>query len=149
MKYLTRELHIKYFGGGKFNDNEDKFLIGHLNNKGNRLIDSVTGQIVEDDYFSSINILKSFKYNGNGMALGYMTDHRACDANFFQRLEADYIDSVLKHDLIDTKQIARIKNILNREIIKTHEKQEKEIEHIKEKNEDLDQYSIIEIEKEF
>ena len=146
MKYLTRELHIKYFGGKTFNDNEDKFLIGHLNNQGNRLIDSVTGQIVEDNYFSSLRSLYSASYD---MALGYMTNFRASDSNFIQRLEAEYIDSVISKDLLDTKQIARIKNILNREIIRTHEKEEKINERIRAKNDELDQYSISEIEKDF
>ncbi|MBQ7351640.1 MAG: hypothetical protein IJW59_02080 [Clostridia bacterium] len=150
MKYLTKELYTMSYCGNNYNDNEDKFLIGYLNNAGNKLKDVTTGQIVESDYFAPITHLASLNNQAvSNMALGYMTGLRANEATIYQSLLARYIDSVVKKESIDTKQIERIKQIINKGIVTNHNKQLKKQQRLIKKQIDLQQYSVKESEKEF
>lgn len=149
MKYLTKELYIKCFWGNDYEQNDDKFLIGYCNIAGNRIKDVVTGQIIEGDYFEPIKHLTSYAATINNMALGYMTGLRACDATAHQRLLAMFIDCWLKGDVVDFNQIAKIKNIMNNQVIKTHNKELKKREKLTKREEKLLQYSIDDSEKNF
>ena len=149
MEYLTNELLLECFMGTRYEENEDKFLIGHLNNRKNKFKDVVSGQIIEGKFFSPLSELKKFKHNGNDMALGYMTGLRADNASFLQRIKARYIDSILNHDKIDLEDIKKIKKIMNQEIISEHNKDVRIINALNKKNKELEQYSISEEERDF
>ena len=122
MKYLTKELYIKCFHGNIYNENHDKFLIGILNNKKNKLKDVITGEIVEGFHFTHITSLKWFRDGGNNMALGYMTGLAAAYASIRQHILAERINSILTKDVLEEKDIIKIKNIMNKEIIRNYEK---------------------------
>lgn len=145
MKYLTSELYAECFFGSTYEESEDKFVIGFLNNEGTKLKDVITGQIVEGSFFEPITALKSFNKNGNNMALGYMTGLRASDASLRQHVLAKVVDSALSGDVVTTSQILRIKNIINKEVVATHKKEEL----TKNKQKTLQEYSIEESEKDF
>ena len=52
------------------------------------------------------------------MTLGYMTGLDSNSATIKQQILARYIDkTILKNDILDSKQIAKIKNIMNKEIL--------------------------------
>ena len=85
----------------------------------------------------------------SNMALGYMTGLRASAATIYQSLLARYIDSVVRKATIDTKQIEIIKSILNKGIVKNHNRQSKKQERLSKKQLHLQQYSVDETEKEF
>ena len=149
MKYLTSELYVECFFGSTYEESEDKFVIGFLNNEGTKLKDVVTGQIVEGSGFGPITALKSFKNYGNNMALGYMTGLRASDASVRQHVLAKVVDSALSGDVVTTSQLLRIKNIINKEVVATHKKEIKKEERTKNKQKILQKYSIEESEKDF
>jgi len=150
MKFLTKELFVECFWGSSYQESEDKFLIGYVNNTGNKLKDVITGQIVTDMSFLPLAGLKSHnRLDGIGMALGYMTGLRACDASIRQHILAKYIDSMLKDEIVDTKQIKKIKSILNKEIVANHKKELKEEEICAKRQKELEEYSIKDSEKEF
>lgn len=150
MKYLTKDLYTICYFGNNYDDNEDKFLIGYLNKDGNKLKDVTTGQIVEGGYFAKIRQLANLNNQSvSNMALGYMTGLRADEATIYQCLLARYIDSVVRKDTIETEQVKRIKQILNKAIVKNHKKQLKIQERILEKQQDLQQFEITETEKDF
>ena len=83
------------------------------------------------------------------MALGYMTGLRADEASIYQHILAKQIDMMLSGDVIDTKQIAKIKKIMNEQIIKTHEKELKKKEQAQIKSEKLQEFAISESERDF
>ena len=113
MKYLVNELYTKCFYGDKYNNNQDKFVVGYKNHIGNKLKDVITGQIVEADYFETLSDMVI-----HHMTLGYMTGLDSNSATIKQQILARYIDkTILKNDILDSKQIAKIKNIMNKEIL--------------------------------
>lgn len=125
MKYTTNDLYVRCFERKDFNKNEDKFLIGLLNDDRTILQDIVTQQVVEVSQGDFINIsrLKIGLSGGNQMSLGYMTGRRATSASPRQKLLAQYINSILEKDEISEKEVAKIKKIISNEVIKTHQKQ--------------------------
>lgn len=149
MKYLTRELYINSFEGNRYNDHQDKFLIGILNSEKTKLKDVITGEIVENFHFTSITRLKMFRDGGNNMALGYVTGFRASDASIRQHMLAERINSILTKDILDEKDIMKIKNIMNKEIVRNYEKNLQKINIANEKEKELNKYSIPESERKF
>lgn len=138
MKYLVNELYTKCFYGKKYDESQDKFVIGYKNEVGYKLKDVITGQIIEADYFEKLSDMVMYP-----MTLGYMTGLNSNNATIKQQILARYIDkTILKNDIIDSKQIAKIKNIMNKEIVATHEKKAKE-------QEEINQYKIDESDKQF
>ena len=104
MKYLVKELYTKCFYGDKYNNNQDKFVVGYKNHIGNKLKDVITGQIVEADYFETLSDMVI-----HHMTLGYMTGLDSNSATIKQQILARYIDkTILKNDILDSKQIAKI-----------------------------------------
>lgn len=124
MKYTTNELYVRCFERKDFDKNEDKFLIGLLNDDRTMLQDVVTQQVVEVVQGDFINIarLKTGLSGGSQMALGYMTGRRATSASPRQKLLAQYINSILAKDEITEKEIAKIKKLIGNEVVKTHKK---------------------------
>ena len=125
MKYTTNDLYVRCFERKDFDKNEDKFLIGFLNDDRTMLQDVVTQQVVEvtSGEFLNISRLKIGLSGGSQMALGYMTGRRATSASPRQHLLAQYINSILSKDEISDKEIAKIKKIISNEVVKTHKKQ--------------------------
>lgn len=125
MKYTTNDLYVRCFERKDFDKNEDKFLIGFLNEDRTMLQDVITQQVVEvaSGEFLNISRMKIGLSGGTQMALGYMTGRRATDSSPRQKLLAQYINSILVKDEISEKDIAKIKKIISNEVIKTHQKQ--------------------------
>lgn len=149
MKYLTKELHIHYFCDKDFNKSDDTFLIGILNNNENKLKDVITGEVVENFHFTPITRLKFFRDGGNNMVMGYITGFNACNASIRQRVLAERINSILKNDVLEEKDIIKIKNIMNREIKKNYEKNIAKSNRLIEKEKELNKYLIDESERDF
>ncbi len=148
-KFLTKQLYIKCFYGNEFDKSEDKFLIGFLNKEGSKLKDAITGQIVEDIYFISIKNSRFLKTR----IFSLMTDGCSEIQTNFQYVKAEIISSILLEDIVNEKQLAKIKKSMNKEIVKSHKKIEKYLEakreEAEEKKKDLEQYSIDESERDF
>lgn len=145
MKYLVNELYTKCFYGDKYNNNQDKFVVGYKNHIGNKLKDVITGQIVEADYFETLSDMII-----HHMTLGYMTGLDSNSATIKQQILARYIDkTILKNDILDSKQIAKIKNIMNKEIVASHEKDVKKQNAKAKYQEEINQYKIDESDKQF
>lgn len=149
MKYLVKDLHVKYFDGYVFDDSEDKFIIGPLNNEKTRIKDVLTGQIVDAIGYMPLSALKTFARGGNYMSLGCMTGCRANEASPHQRLLALVIDSYLKDELVDTKQLEKIKQIMNNEIIKNNAKRIKKEEKNARLQKMQEEFEITEEERDF
>lgn len=145
MKYLVKELYTKCFYGDKYNNNQDKFVVGYKNHIGNKLKDVITGQIVEADYFETLSDMVI-----HHMTLGYMTGLDSKSATIKQQILARYIDkTILKNDILDSKQIAKIKNIMNKEIVASYEKDVKKQNAKAKYQEEINQYKIDESDKQF
>ena len=145
MKYLVNELYTKCFYGDKYNNNQDKFVVGYKNHIVNKLKDVITGQIVEADYFEKLSDMVI-----HPMTLGYMTGLDSNSATIKQQILARYIDkTILKNDVLDSKQIAKIKNIMNKEIVASHEKDVKKQNAKSKYQEEINQYKIDESDKQF
>lgn len=145
MKYLVKELYTKCFYGDKYNNNQDKFVVGYKNHIGNKLKDVITGQIVEADYFETLSDMVI-----HHMTLGYITGLDSNSATIKQQILARYIDkTILKNDILDSKQIAKIKNIMNKEIFASHEKDVKKQNAKAKYQEEINQYKIDESDKQF
>ena len=145
MKYLVNELYTKCFYGDKYNNNQDKFVVGYKNHIGNKLKDVITGQIVEADYFETLSDMVI-----HHMTLGYMTGLDSKSATIKQQILARYIDkTILKNDILDSKQIAKIKNIMNKKIVASHEKDVKKQNAKAKYQEEINQYKIDESDKQF
>ena len=125
MKYPTNDLYVRCFERKDFDKNEDKFLIGFLNEDRTMLQDVITKQVIEvaPGEFLNISRMKTGLSGGIQMALGYMTGRRATSASPRQKLLAQYIDSILSKDEIGEKDVVKIKKIMSGEVIKTHQKQ--------------------------
>ena len=125
MKYTTNDLYVRCFERKDFDKNEDKFLIGFLNEDRTMLQDVITKQVIEvaPGEFLNISRMKTGLNGGIQMALGYMTGRRATSASPRQKLLAQYIDSILSKDEIGEKDVVKIKKIMSGEVIKTHQKQ--------------------------
>lgn len=126
MKYTTKELYVRCFERKEFDKNEDKFLIGIINEDRTMLQDVVTQQVVEvasGEFIKLIRLRKLHSNDGAQMALGFMTGRKGTDASPRQKLLAQYIDAILAKDEISEKEVAKIKKIINNEVIKTHQKQ--------------------------
>ncbi|MBE7074388.1 MAG: hypothetical protein E7376_00150 [Clostridiales bacterium] len=149
MEYLTEELYIACFHGKSYNDHHDKFLIGILNGEKKKLKDVITGEIVESFHFTPITRLKWFRDGGNNMALGYMTGLAAADASIRQHILAERINSILTKDVLEEKDIIKIKKIMNKEIIRNYEKKLQKNNLLNEKEKKLQKYSIDESERNF
>jgi hypothetical protein len=149
MKYLINDLYYQCFLGSDYDKNEDKFLIGYLNKTGTKLKDVTTGQIVESGWFPKLKTLANDDYSGQGSAIGYMTGFRANSASLYQCVLAKTIDAYLSCDVIDTKQIAKIKDIMNNEIIKNHNREIKLQGKFDTKKKKLESFSIDESERDF
>ncbi len=141
-KFLTSELYIKCFNENDFDKSEDKFLIGYLNKEGDKLKDVITGQIVEGYFISIYN--KGEKLLETEL-IACMRERRGFDMTMLQAAKAETIASVLTKEVIDKKQLAQIKKMMNKEIIKYHKKIMKELK----RKEELNQYSIDESERDF
>ena len=122
MKYLTKELYIACFHGKSYSDRNDKFLIGILNGEKKKLKDVITGEIVESIHFTPITRLKWFRNGGNNMAIGYITGLRASDDSIRQHILAEMVNSILNKDVLEEKDIIKIKKIMNKEITRNYEK---------------------------
>ena len=145
MKYLVKELYTKCFYGDKYNNNQDKFVVGYKNHIGNKLKDVITGQIVKADYFETLSDMVI-----HHMTLGYMTGLDSKSATIKQQILARYIDkTILKNDILDSKQIAKIKNIMNKKIVASHEKDVKKQNAKAKYQEEINQYKIDESDKQF
>lgn len=145
MKYLVNELYTKCFYGKEYDKNQDKFVIGYRNQIGNKLKDVITGQVVESDYFEKLSDMVDYP-----MTLGYMTGLDSNSATIKQQILARYIDkTILKNDVLDSKQIAKIKNIMNKEIVASHEKDVKKQNAKAKYQEEINQYKIDESDKQF
>lgn len=149
MKYLTKELYIDCFRGKSYDNHQDKFLVGILNSDGTKLKDVITGEIVESFYFLPITSLQWYRNGGDNMALGYMTGLRANDASIRQHILAERINLILTKDVLEEKDIIKIKKIMNREIIKNYEKNIAKNNRLIEKENKLKKYSIDESERNF
>lgn len=149
MKYLVKDLHVKYFDGYVFDDSEDKFIIGVLNNTKTKIKDVLTGQVVDAIGYMPLSALKTFARGGNYMSLGCMTGCRANEASPRQRLLALVIDSYLKGELVDTKQLEKLKQIMNNEIIKNNAKRIKKEEKNAKTQKLQEEYAITEEERDF
>ena len=88
-------------------------------------------------------------FTGGGMALGYITGLRADRASMRQRMLAKYIDAILRGDVVDERQIAKIKDILNRELQATHKKELKLKELENKREAELKSVAIEETERDF
>lgn len=128
MEYLMNDLYVRCFDGYLFDENDDKILIGILNNDRSKLKDVATGEIIDAVGLHQLMDFRKSEFGGNDMALGYMTGHRASTASIYQKMLAEFIDLQLSGEVIDTKNIARVKSILNREIKKNHLRELKEEE---------------------
>ena len=116
MKYLVKDLHVKSFCGYVFDDNEDKFIIGPLNNSETKIKDVITGQVVQAIAEWPLSALKTYVENGNYTCWGYLTGLCSDEKAPRQRLIARIISLYLKGDVVDSKQLEIIKHLMNNEI---------------------------------
>lgn len=126
MKFLTKDLYFKCYFGSTYNESEDKFLIGYLNNSltgPTKLKDVVSGVIVEVTGYCDINELKSPNRGGEEMARLLMTNFWQEKVSIYQEILLNKIDNILYKEVVDLKEIAKIKKIMNKEIVKSYEKQ--------------------------
>ena len=139
MKYLQKELFFKCFEHSTYNESEDKCLIGYLNQSKTKLKDVVTGQIIESESFGELYQLESL------VDLTYERELKGgmMVRSFRDAMAVEKVRSILENRVIDTKQIAKIKKIMNTGIIRSHN------ESIKRQNEKLEQYAIDEVDRNF
>lgn len=149
MKYLTSDLYFFDLGENRYNDHDDKFLIGILNNNKTKLKDIITGEIVEHFHFLPITRLNESKNGGNDVALGYITGFTATNASISQHILVEKINSILSKDVLEEKEIIKIKEIINKAIIKNYEKKSMQNNLLNERERELKKYSIDEGERDF
>lgn len=118
MIYGIEDLYVKCYEENRFDENEDKVLIGFLNNDRSKLKDVITGQIVDTVCIQSLEDFVQYD-----LAIGYMTGHRASTASAYQKMLAEFINLQLSGASINEKNIERVKSILNREIKKNHKRE--------------------------
>ena len=124
MKYYVNHLYVKAYCSKHYDENEEKFLIGHVNYNGDALRDVVTGQVVKSSHFNTLAGLRSHRKGGISGAPIYMTEFLEADETLSQMLQAKYIEMILNKDMIDKKDIIKIKTIMNSAIRKSHERKE-------------------------
>ncbi len=154
-KYLVQDLGVHFVKQDKDNKSEeqtkDYFLIGYENNEKNKFKDIVTGEVVEGGQTGSLISLgfpRNF-FEGNNMALGYMTLFGKFDPSIRQCILAKVIDHKLKKPVIDIDNVAYIKDVMNSEIENSMAKKEAIEEREIAKQQELDKYMVSDSEKEF
>lgn len=147
MKYLTDDLYVIYFDTNRYIDNDDKFLIGYLNNSRTKLKDVITGQILP----TGVNSLMPIKHInlGTNMALRIMTSYQEYNASFHQKFLADEIDAMVTGELLDEREIIKIKDIMNKEITKTYLREKKQARKEAEKQAEKSKYKLTIEDREF
>ena len=156
-KYLVEDLevcdtldHIK--NESEEQGQEDYFLIGYSNTKGDKFKDVVTGRIVENSGSDSLISLRRFRNNGCGgsdLAVEYMTIFREFKPSICQEILASIIEHKLGKPIIDIKDIKFIKDRINWEMEKNMEAfKSNEAERLSKKGQ-LEAYSVKDSEREF
>ena len=145
MKYLTEELYFAIFcSKDNFYNHNDKFLVGFLNNEKKKLKDVITGEI-----FESCDLRPIIGLSDMNFLMPYIAGPRLSGPSIRHWILADKINSILSKDLLEEKDIIKIKKILNKEIIRNFEKVNLSREKERERERELKKYSINESEREF